>query len=308
MNDTSVYFKGAIGFGDNFYQRPIIRYFAKRYKEIYMMTTCPDIYWDIENVHFVDPRPALKLRTHNKYLVGLPAGFFSQRPEGLEGIPWRYRPLRNGSISRCEFLRQSAGMEKWDFDFSFFMRLSWIEAAQAVIDGLDLFGKKLCLIKPPTIRKEWFSPGRNPKIEYIQMLIDKYADEYFYLGFADLQEGNEWLDGELYGVDATYYHGELSLTTLFALIKLSDMIITPPTWPMLAGIAERVRCFTVFGGVAPPKILTDDRLMNCSSFAYVAPEPFCACWNDRHECRKDIPEMIIFDRFDKLRRSTIEEA
>ena len=71
--------------------------------------------------------------------------------------------------------------------------------------------------------------SHSPKFNVFDGL-DTYRDDYFYLSFADLEPGVEWLDGELKGIDAEFHRGELPLTTIFGLIKLSEMVLTGPTW------------------------------------------------------------------------------
>lgn len=292
-------FNGALGFGDGLYQRPILRALAPRYDKLYVQTTCPDFYWDIPNIKFIDPG-AVRLRTQAKYLASLPRATFTERPAGVPSLGWRYQWNLGAGESHVESLRKRSGVTLGQFDFSLPVKPEWLGAAMTVLGTLDNQGKRLCLIRPSTIRKEWLNASRNPKAAHIQLLIDRYRDEYFYLSFADLEPGAEWMDGELKGIDAQFHHGELPLTTILGLIKLSDMVITGPTWAMLAGIAERVRCFAIFGGCAKPEQIIDAS-MGLQSFAYVAPEPFCNCRRGDHGCNKDIPAERIIERFEELR-------
>jgi len=292
-------FVGALGFGDSLYQRPIIRALAPRYDALYLQTTCPDFYWDIPNIRFIRPE-SVRLRTQAKYLASLPRSMFTTRPAGACSLGWRYQWNLGAGVSHPEQLRQRSGVRRDEYDFSFPVRPEWLGSAMTVLDNLDLKGKRLCLIRPSTIRKEWLNASRNPKAAHIQLLIDRYRDEYFYLSFADLEPGAEWIDGELKGIDAAFHHGELPLTTIIGLIKLADMVITGPTWTMLAAIAERVKCFTIFGGCAKPEQIVDDS-MGLQHFAYVAPEPFCNCGRGDHGCNKEIPAETIIRQFDELR-------
>jgi hypothetical protein len=298
----SAFFNGALGFGDGLYQRPILRALAPRYDTLYVQTTCPDFYWDIPNIRFVDPGH-VKLRTQAKYLAGLPKSMFTERPVGVASLGWRYQWNLGSGGSHAEWLRQRSGVRLGQFDFSFPVKPEWLGAAMTVLNGLDMKGKRLCLVRPSTIRKEWLNASRNPKAANLQLIIDRYRGEYFYLSFADIEPGAEWIDGELKGIDAAFHHGELPLTTILGLIKLADMVITGPTWTMLAAIAERVKCFTIFGGCAKPEQIVDAS-MGLQHFAYVAPDPFCNCRRGDHGCHKDIPAERIIQRFEELRSRT----
>jgi hypothetical protein len=293
------FFQTALGFGDNLYQRAILRVLAKQYGTVYLQTTCPDIYWDIPNVRFVEPG-SVPLRTQAKYLASLPRATFSPRPALIRSLGWRYQWNMNTGGSHVEWLRQQSGVTRERFDFTFPVKPEWLVAAAAVLERIGIKGKRLCVVRPSTIRKEWFNASRNPKSANLQLLIDRYKSDYFYIGFADLEPGVEWLDGELKGIDAAFLKGELPLTTIFGLIKLSDMVITGPTWTMVAAIAERARCFTIFGGCAKPERIVDAS-MGLGQFAYVAPEPFCDCKRGDHSCDKDIPAAKIIERFEELR-------
>jgi len=302
-NKRDAFFQTALGFGDNLYQRAILRVLARQYDAVYLQTTCPDIYWDIPNVKFINPG-RVPLRTQTKYLESLPATTFSPRPPLLHSLGWRYQWNMNAGVSHIEWQRQRSGVTLDRFDFTFPVKAEWLTAARAVMAKFDMQGKRLCIVRPSTIRKEWLNASRNPKAANLQLLIDRYKSEYFYLTFADLEPGAEWLDGELKGIDATFHRGELPLTTIFGLIKLSDMVITGPTWAMVSAIAERVKCFTIFGGCAKPERIVDAS-MGLDRFGYVAPEPFCDCKRGDHACNKDIPAAKIIQRFEELRSRSV---
>lgn len=283
------------GFGDNLYQRSILRVLARKYRTFYLPTPCPAMYWDIPNIKFVYPG-RVALRTQAKHLASLPKSMFTPKPEGLNPLPWRYEPMPAGGWgkaggSHVEHLRKRAGVSLADFDFELPVKPEWIADAEAVKATLKLNGKQLCLVRPSTLRKEWFYLPRTPKVAYLQLLIDRYKDDYFYLSFADLEPGIEWIDGELTGIDAEFHKGELSITTLFGLIKISDMIITGAGFPMVAAIAERAKCFTIFSG-GPTSCYLDDS-MGLQNFSYAAPS--------LGENSKNIPEEKVLAAFEELR-------
>lgn len=310
----AAYFDGCLGFGDNFQQRPLIRDLLKTYKTVYLRTALPELYWDIPGVRFVDPGKT-GLRTQDKHLAGLPANIWAPLPADIKTLHFHSYPPHSSLFPRWDehpndragsrqlsvsgYLRQQNRIE--DYDFFFPVRTAWVEAARKVVAGLDLKGKKLCLVRPPTRRPEWDCPSRNPKIEYVQLLIDRYKDEYFFVSVGDVDGEDETYDGELRRLDAVFDRGEIPLTSLFGLLKIADMSIIYPGFFMPAAIAIRAKCFTIFGGNAGPQVHVDP-VMGLQNFGWIAPEPFCQCFNNFHECRKDIPEERIISSFEELRK------
>gem|GEM_PF-2503241 len=292
----SLYFEGTFGFGDNFYQRPIIKDLAKSYKTIYLRTALPEMYWDIPNVEFIYPE-GLSLRTQMKHVKSLPKETWSDLPKKVDSVRWD----QMGPSSARKIQTKYVELENQeDFDFTFPVRNEWVRKAKKLIESLSLNGKKLCIVRRPTNRKEWNCPARNPKIEYYQLLIDRYGGEYYFLGLADIKKDEEWFDGKLYGIDKEFNHGEISLTTIFGLMKISDMIITYPSFFMIAAIGIRAKCFCIFGGASAPFNVIRKNF-DLSNFEYVATEPFCNCNNMTHDCNKEISVDLILKTFEALK-------
>ena len=297
-----LFFEGAGGMGDNMYQRPVIKDLAKTYKKIYLTTAFPEAYWDIPNVEFVKPA-GYKLRTQEKHMKSRPKRTWSDKPKNAETVLWG----QCGPSPDPGILTKYGELEnREDFDFIFPLKNEWIEAARKVKESLDLEGKKLCIIRRPTIRKEWKCPARNPKPEYYQLIIDKYKDEYFYLGLADIEKGQEWFDGKIDRIDKEFNAGEIPITTIYGLIKIADMTITYPSLFMIAAIAVRAKCFTIFGGIAGPDVILR-RNLGLKNHGHVAPFPPCNCHNMTHDCKKDIPEARIIEEFEEIKNRPLEK-
>jgi len=190
-----------------------------------------------------------------------------------------------------------------EFDFSFPVKNEWMKEAQAVVKNLHLGDKKLCVVRPPTIHKEWANYARNPKPEYFQLLVDRYKDDYFFITVSNNKKGEEWFEGgPLKGIDKRFDHGEIPLTTLFGIIKVADMVITPPDFFSLLSIAIKVKCFCIMGGCAKPDAIFDEN-MGLANFRYAAPEPFCNCMRMEHNCNKKMGEEDIVQKFEALRKT-----
>jgi len=313
----NLFISGPHGFGDTFYLRSIVKALASKCGKIYVRTALPEAFWDIENVRFVRPNTN-KLRAqklHIDYLDKAKGHKWVRPPKGTEHrtwgsiVPsWRHRDKSpnaeaistnpRGEESTTKYFVNEHGID--NFDFSFPVKQAWIEKAKKIIGSLDTKGKKLCIIRPPTIHGEWACYTRNPKPEYFQALIDKYKNEYFFVSIANYKRGEEWYEGEaLRGINKKYEHGELFITTIFALLKLADMIITPPDLFSVLAIALQTRCFCIFGGCAKPSVVFDEN-MGLENFKYVAPKPFCNCMRMKHDCNKEIPETLIMQEFEEL--------
>jgi len=318
----AIFFRGCYGFGDNLSQRPVIKDLAEKYETVYLQTPIPEFYWDMPNVKFVYPddvNAGTGHRTPSKHLAHVDETLFVKRPEGIPEQIGMTRMVRVGKrcflerqgtstevpepsehISVFEGIRRGAGIAPERYSFMLPVKREWVAAARKVVDGLALNGKKLCLVRPPTIRKEWACSSRNPKAEYLQLIIDQYGHEYFFLSIADIDGKDEALDGQLVGIDAEFHKGELPMTTILGLLKIADMTITGPNMMMLAVVALRARAFCIFGGHAGPEHVLDPG-MGLDNLEFVAPSPFCNCREMNHDCNKDIPTSVILSTFEAFR-------
>ena len=294
--NENLYFEGTYGFGDNFYQRPIIKDLAKDYKKVFLRTAFPEVYWDIPNVEFIYPKD-MPLRTQRKHMEALEKTVWSSLPKKYDSVRWD----QLGPASQKKIQTKYIELEnRKDFDFSFPVKNEWIEEARNLKASLDLGNKKLCIVRRPTNRKEWNCPARNPKPEYYQAIIDEYKDEYFFLGLADCEKGIEWFDGKISGLDKEFNKGEIPLSTILGLLKIADMTICYPSFFMIAAIAIRGKCFCIFGGAAEPFHVIR-KGFNLNNFSFVAPEPFCNCMNMKHKCNKEIPNDKVLREFKELK-------
>lgn len=311
-NSTELFIRGPYGFGDTFYCRSLVKSFAKKYQTIYVRTTLPEAFWDIENVKFVRPISPLRAqKEHIEYIDGSNEHKWEKPPQGIKQLswgsfisPWKHtdgdavNANPRGEESTTKYFVNENAIK--DFDFAFPIKKEWTKEAQKILDGLDMKGKKLCIVRPPTIHKEWANYARNPKPEYFQLLIDRYKDDYFFITVSNNKEDEEWFEGgELKGIDKRCDHGELSITTLFGLIKIADMVITPPDFFSVLSIATKTKCFCIFGGCAKPDAIFDEN-MGLENFRYTAPEPFCNCMRMEHNCNKKMGTKDIIEKFKAL--------
>jgi ADP-heptose:LPS heptosyltransferase len=305
-----LFFMGCDGFGDNVCQRILIKGLAEKFQTIYLRTPAPEFYWDIPNVKFIYPMHLWRhFRVYRQNVKRQKEGTWASVDlDNVHKIHWVHCRIpyankwmimdaneaeaRKDKLNR-EFFEAYDSLS--DFEFTFPLKESWVTGTKKLLDSWNVEGKKVCLVNPPTIRRTDCAvrETRNPKLEYFQYLIDKYKEEYYYVGLAYTEEDEEWFDGKLTGIDKRLVHGEASLPIVFGLTKLADMMIVYPSFFSLLGIAIKTKCLCIFGGYRSPEELWDEK-MGLENFESVAPIPF-----DGYN--REIPKERIVEKFEELR-------
>lgn len=299
--ENEFYLKLYYGFGDNLYQIPFVNAMARRYSKLYLRTPFQFLYHHLPNVEFVSGKN--RLYTCKKYF------------DKYQFIAEKDIPPETPSLQPAYQYTQAEGINMIDsfyndiqvptpIDWGLKIKPEWIREAKKVIDNLDT-RKKICIIKPPTNRKEWICPARNGKPEYFQELVNYYKDDYFFISVADYN--NELPELDIKGINAEFNYGELELSTILALINLSDMVITGHNFVLASAIITGTPVFCIFGGYKHPNLWFAPDKMDMSKIAYVYPDPFCNCNNRKHECNKDIPVDHIINTFENFRRGLNKE-
>lgn len=273
-NKEKRYIKTYAGIGDNLYQRPFIKALSIKY-DIFLDTPLPEIYHDLD-VTFVNEKPKIYPRIEEisflHYWNGFESGinifdYFGQRC----GYP----------LHNIETLDNSLPIkEEWGFAFR--------------------TPKPLCLVRPPTLRKSFINPARNPDIKYFQHLINRHKEDYYFVSIGNLSENETLAGAELTGIDKEFMHGELSIGQVFYLMNISKLVICSPSFFVPAALALGCKCFCIFGGYVKPELLISPKI-NTTNFFYAAPEPFCNCRDAMHECNKEINLDILDQKFDRIK-------
>ena len=293
--------KGYFGFGDNLNQRPFVRALLQKYRHVYLATHVPQFYHDMSGepgrLHFV--RANTKLRTQCKTMATIPPDLWEDLPANAITEKWAHHgnDIKMG-IGVPESCRDAADGV---YDFELPVPQAWKDEALETLraQGQPWSTKPVCLVHPPTRRKEWDCQARPPRPEYIQRLVDHLSATYTIISIADLVDGVEWPEAPLENVDFRLEHGELSITAMAGLYSLSHLVLCAPGLPMLLGIATRAPTFTVFGGHMPPEVLTHE-IQGLERFGCVTPEPFCfECYHKAkdHVCNTKISEGSLLGAF-----------
>ncbi|WP_156944137.1 hypothetical protein [Bradyrhizobium sp. Ec3.3] len=155
-------------------------------------------------------------------------------------------------------------------------------------------GKPVAVIRPVTVRREWFNSARNPKPEYVSAIAASLMHTHHVVLVADTEPGVEWLVGELPPHHYAFLHGELSIRPLLALIASADVIVGGVGWIVPAALALGRSAFIILGGHGghnAPELITDPR-MDLSQIYFAHPTEYCRCTAMTHNCNKEIPDLM----------------
>jgi hypothetical protein len=119
---------------------------------------------------------------------------------------------------------------------------------------------------------------------------------------ADLQQGEEWLVGDLPPADIQFHRGELSVTELLSLFQHAGAVVGGIGWIVPAAVATTTPTWVVCGGQggfnAPERIT--DPCMDLDNITFAVPDNFCRCTKKEHHCDKRISGYA--DRFESWAR------
>lgn len=260
------------GLGDNIYQRPYVKALAQL-GQVYINTSWPELYSDIEGVHFV--KPTTTLRTQKKHYDSIDIEWEQMPSNPDKAVGFGY----GGGLERTTIpatMRNSSGIvNPPDMDMPHFE-----------FNTNDI---PIAFVRPATERKEWLNKARNPKPEYIAKAVDALKDTHHIVSVADIDGDNEWKIGDIYA-DSRFENGELSLSEMLGLFQAADVIIGGVGWILPAAIAAKKHAIIIGGGQLGHNHIDRlvDPLMDLSRIHYIAPEDGCYCVNMRHDCNKEI--------------------
>ncbi len=287
-----IYYNSYLGLGDNFYMRPFILNSAKEH-EVYLATSFPELY-ENTNVKCVKPNTKLKTQAKNNEQHE-----FVELPQDInKEIKLSYHRGRLQGQTIIESFEHQTGYKTKRGDFKFdYSKLS--PYVKFMLDETrNNTGKKICVVKLPTLRTEWAVLTRNPKMEYFQAIINKLKDEYFFISVADLTD--EWFDGEEpTGIDEKFHHGELSISQYVALFGYADLILSYQSNALPIALSVETPIICLYGGFRKPEFHLHEN-MNLENYCEIAPDPFCDCNLTHHDCNKEIDEKEMMKKMDEF--------
>lgn len=260
----SLYIRGMMGLGDNFYQRPIIGELSKSRKVI-LTTPWPQIYVGLKNVECFPLRCSLRMQKRNAEQFPFPNSVL-QRGQKLN-----YTSYLHSGNSIWMGLCKSVSMDPEKY---------WL-AAETLKNR-----KPIAVVRPATIRKEWIAASRNPKQKYIQYAVDYLkASRLTVIVVAAIEKGEEWWDGDpIQNADKYYINGELGFVELWKLFAQATIVVSPVGFAAPMGMYNSVPTVIIHGGCGGynnPSIIDAPTWM---SLIHVVPKKYCMC--KTHYCSK----------------------
>jgi len=252
------------GLGDSIYARAFIKALPG---ELYVDTPWPELLADLPNVHFI--RPQTTLRTQAKNIA---------RHADWVMPPTRQptRQIRYGAEGIIPGMTACFGVAPGAFDLP-------------PLPPSPETGKYV-VVRPATVRSEWRADTRNPDPGYIELAaMDAVLRGYKVISVADLQDGQEWLVGNVPSAHVRYHKGELPVEQLLSLVASASAVIGGIGWLVPAALAAKVPAWIICGGQGgfnAPELICPSG----STITFAVPDNFCRCRLKQHNCDKRISD------------------
>lgn len=256
------------GLGDNIYQRAFVKEYVKTHGDIFLDTPWPEIYSDIENVHFV--RPQTNLRTQSKNISLKPTSFWlRKRWVGHPKICYKEDGIIHGMERVFKTVPKS-------FDLPVY---------PSPLTGV------YAVIRPATIRDEWPAYSRNPMPEYLCECANFLRNVGVkVVSIADLDRSERLVEPSP-SADILFHKGELGIKGTLGLIANASLVVSGIGWVVPAAMAYKIPSWFICGGWGvynAPENLVDGRIMNLDKVRFAVPDNFCRCRDANHNCDKRI--------------------
>ncbi len=277
------------GVGDTLYQRHFIKRMAEIKGEIALATGWPQFFRDMPNVHYWF-RDFWLLRTQDRNIQELLDKKLIVSREHKKAtvdlnIQYDNRHLQEGETMPSSFakgIENQVGIKIEDYTLDLPLRPEWVANAKRLIGG-----RRVAVIRPPTLRKEWRADARNPKIGVITKIVKELPKDVFKITIGYNEKNEEW-NIEPIKADKSFENGELDLGTLAALINQAAITIGPVGFLVPMSVAVRGKALIIWGGHVKAAHLLDPR-MDLKNFRYIEPNPGHNCFENQCEsCNKEV--------------------
>lgn len=282
------------GFGDNIYHIPFVHHLSQK-GEVFIYTPFPELF-QFPNVYCFKPVTNLKLQMQNMTGNGLYSRSLGHRPIGKR-IKLNYGQGFEHGLTVMQSFEAVLPLES---DFYFEYSPAKTESVDVILKRSRSSGKKLCVLRLPSVRKEWANPNRNARMEYFQSCVNALKNEYYFVSVGDIGNREEFDGQEPEGIDEKrdqHAENHLGLWEVMDLINRSDLVLSIQCNMLPICQLLRKKAFIIYGGYVPHHVLNDVRFYQVG---FVEPDPFCFCiqnGNDgHHRCKKDIPEDVLLGK------------
>lgn len=276
------YVWGMEAFGDSLYQRP----FVKQLDSPLVRTLWPQVYADIRGVRFVEGG-RLRTSVHNGAIAKAQGFQFERFNAGLDWQHIGYSDPECITDGICGTFRKQFASRLQVYDEPVY-DLPPLPPPKDVGQG----SRKLAVIRPVTIRKEWQAEARAPDAKYIAEAADVLRERgYFVLSVAFLAQGEEWLVRPAPNADVSLHGGELTMWEIASLVQAASVCVGGVGFIIPLCASTHTPVYTVlggFGGINSPASVIDPA-MDQALFGWGVPDNYCRCTDKQHTgCDKTI--------------------
>jgi hypothetical protein len=260
------------GLGDGVYHRPFIKQMVEQYDQVYLETPWPELYSDLP-LKFVRPRTTLRTQRKNIERLDL---YVDEVPRSVPHTQKMYTGQGIVLAGILGMLSTMYGLPVAELDLPSYPR--------------PKIDKPYMVVRPVTLRKEWRADARGPRPEYLRDFVDYARQFYTVVSVADLEEGEEWIEGPFPYADITYHKGELMPAELLGLIEHAALVVGGVGFIVPICIAYKTPLVCILGGLGAynsPEVITHPT-MDLSRVTFFTPDNFCRCTKMSHTCDKTI--------------------
>jgi hypothetical protein len=290
---VSVLLFGRGGMGDAIYARPFVREAVRRFGDVYVETSWPELFADLP-VRCVKRMGGLAVQAYHGELA--PADLWHEPPPTCRRIRLRYRWDRLAHrtvVAEMEVLSKLAPR---------LLRFDLPPLPESPVAG------RYAVVRPPAIRLDFPAPAREPLPEYLASAAAMLrSDGYRVVTLGAFVPGLEEPNGEV-PADVRFEHGELPLLRALALVANAALVVCGPCWMVPAAAVAPVPLVMICGGCGgrnKPQALLDKRMLRAPA-TWLQPAKYCMCRKRDHDCPKEITNFA--ERFGAAARLTARAA
>jgi len=272
------------GIGDNLHERAIVRELM-RDNEVWLMTSWPQMYWDMPALHLLPLRSPIAWMAKNELRCAALYGT-TPAPAGAHVFRCGYAFHQARADSVLGAMAKHCGVGVGDFRLP--IAPAWAQQADALIESWQP-DRPLLITRPLLTIDRRRSPrsaqakvARNPDAAAYAELFAGIRERYFVVSIADAMPGHEQIVAPL-DADVELHHGELDFETVAALTARAALVYCSPCFLTVLAQAVETPLVCVFGGFEAANSFAPGGRF--SPWLPVEPVHPCRCWN--YGCRHD---------------------
>lgn len=317
VNDA-IQIKGMNGLGDTIYLRCVVNEFLKTRPDqtIYVCTPWPQM-WDGARVRLMPSSTSLRTQSENeKRCTEL------YTPPRIDSFRKRIHIGYSGSDFKGEKSILDACAQKMLIDLPEKIGFGWSvpESWKWTRDGTGKYwrngkfafhtDKPLAFVRPPTIRKEWVAPGRNPDPSAFIACVNHLRKTHYVVSVASAIEPHEKIVTPIES-DLPLERGELDFESMLGLLATCDVAFGGVGFLLPAALSHSVKTIILAGGVlggnGPSAVMP--KQLDWSNVKMILPDIGHRCWctNYRHECDRHTEPARAIEEMDSFINTSSKE-